>query len=332
MSAPWVTISIPVYNCESHIENCLKSVIVQTYPHLEILLVDDLGTDNSMKRVEEFIQDHPDFNFQVIRNPANSGLSVVRNAGIAHAKGKYIFFLDSDDEITPTCIEYMVEAAEREQVQMVCGNVKTVRLETQEESDAFRLQTAQQKLNNNEEVFGSFLHGTFPVPSWNKLILLDFLKQNQLYFKPGLYAQDALQSFETALVLESAYFLQEDTYIYYLHKDSVIHNRRKKHFDDWITIAQEFEKHYQKEQDARRKKQIMAYLVGYKSLTLLMNWKAQRNEDLWKYSYNAYKKTVSLSFWDYWDSFYPLKLKKQDFLQHLPTGLGYKIFRKRFGS
>ena len=51
------------------------------------------------------------------------GLSV-RNVGIDNAQGKYIFFLDSDDEITPDCISKMVEIAEREQVQMVCGNVK----------------------------------------------------------------------------------------------------------------------------------------------------------------------------------------------------------------
>ena len=271
MSTPLVTISIPIYNCENHLINCLQSVVNQEYKNIEIQLVDDLGNDNSMQLAEDFVLKHPDFNFKILKNEKNSGLSVVRNVGIDSAQGKYIFFLDSDDEITPDCISNMVEIAEREQVEMVCGNVKTIRLESKEEIKAFRLQNTKEKTTGNTEIFESFIQGKFPVPSWNKLILLDFLKKNNLYFKEGLFAQDSLQSFETALVLNSVFFLQSDTYIYYLHQDSVIHNRKKKHFDNWITIATEFEKHYQNEQNSKRKKQILGYLVDYKDLTLLMN-------------------------------------------------------------
>ena len=332
MNAPLVTISIPIYNCENHLINCLQSVVNQKYKNLEVQLVDDLGNDNSMQVAEDFIQKHPDFHFKILRNEKNSGLSVVRNVGIDNAQGKYIFFLDSDDEITPDCISKMVEIAEREHVEMVCGNVRTIKLESKEEIDAFKLHNTQEKITNNTEIFESFIQGRFPVPSWNKLILLDFLKQNKLYFKEGLFAQDSLQSFETALVLNSVFFLKDDTYIYYLHQDSVIHNRKKKHFDNWITIATEFEKHYQKEQNPERKIQILGYLIDYKDLTLLMNWKAQRNEELWKYSYNAYKKLASFSLAEYLSSDFNLALKKKNFLQNLPTNLGYKIFRKRFGN
>ena len=332
MKVPLVTISIPIYNCENHLINCLQSVVNQIYKNIEIQLVDDLGNDNSMQMAEGFIKEHPDFNFKILKNEKNAGLSVVRNVGIDNAQGKYIFFLDSDDEITPDCISKMVEIAEREHVQMVCGNVKTVRLESKEEIKAFRLQNTKEKTTGNTEIFESFIQGKFPVPSWNKLILLDFLKKNQLYFTPGLFAQDSLQSFETALVLESVCFLQDYTYIYYLHQDSVIHNRKKKHFDNWITIATEFEKHYQNEQNSKRKKQILSYIIDYKDLTLLMNWKAQKNEELWKYSYDAYKKLASLSFTDYLSTEFSKEIKKKNFLQNLPTDIGYKIFRKRFGS
>ncbi len=332
MNLPLVTISIPIYNCENYLINCLQSVVNQIYKNIEIQLVDDLGNDNSMQMAEGFIKEHPDFNFKILKNEKNSGLSVVRNVGIDSAQGKYIFFLDSDDEITPDCISKMVEIAEREKVEMVCGNVKTIRLESKEEIKAFRLQNTKEKTTGNTEIFESFVQGKFPVPSWNKLILLDFLKKNKLYFKEGLFAQDSLQSFETALVLESVCFLQDYTYIYYLHQDSVIHNRKKKHFDNWITIAQIFEKHYQNEKDTVRKKRILSYIIDYKNLTLLMNWKAQKNEQLWKYSYDAYKKLASLAFADYLSSEFSKEIKKKNFLQNLPTDLGYKIFRKRFGG
>ncbi|MBF1149664.1 MAG: glycosyltransferase family 2 protein, partial [Cloacibacterium normanense] len=139
MNLPLVTISIPIYQCENHIITCLQSVANQTYQNLEILLVDDLGNDNSMLLVEDYILKNPHFNFKILKNERNSGLSVVRNVGIGHAHGKYIFFLDSDDEITPDCISKMVEIAEREHVQMVCGNVRTLKLDTIEEVNAFKL-------------------------------------------------------------------------------------------------------------------------------------------------------------------------------------------------
>lgn len=332
MNLPLVTISIPIYNCKNHLISCLQSVVNQTYQNLEILFVDDLGNDNSMLLAEDFLLKNPHLNFKILKNEKNAGLSVVRNVGIDNAQGKYIFFLDSDDEITPDCISKMVEIAEREKVQMVCGNVKTIKLDTREKTDAFKLAITEEKIEGNKKIFDLFIQGKFPVPSWNKLILLDFLKEKKLYFKEGLFAQDSLQSFETALALNSVYFLKDDTYIYYLHQDSVIHNRKKKHFDNWITIAAEFEKYYQKEQNLERKNQILGYLIDYKDLTLLMNWKAQKNEELWKYSYSSYKKMASFSFADYFNSTFSIELKKKNFLQNLPTNLGYKIFRKRFGN
>ena len=94
MKVPLVTISIPIYNCENHLINCLQSVVNQIYKDIEIQLVDDLGNDNSMLLVEDFILKNPHLNFKILKNEENAGLSVVRNVGIDNAKGKYIFFLD----------------------------------------------------------------------------------------------------------------------------------------------------------------------------------------------------------------------------------------------
>ena len=63
-----------------------------------------------------------------------------------------------------------------------------------------------------------------------------------------------------------------------------------------------------------------------------MNWKAQKNEELWKYSYSAYSKLKGLSISDYFSSSFSSKEKKDDFYMSLPTNLGYKLFRRRFGN
>ena len=332
MNAPLVTISIPIYNCEKHLINCLQSVVNQEYKNLEIQLVDDLGNDNSMQLAEDFIQKHSDFNFKILKNEKNSGLSVVRNVGIDKAEGKYIFFLDSDDEITPDCISKMVEIAEREQVEMVCGNVKTIKLDSKEEIAAFRLQNTKEKIIGNKEIFESFIEGKFPVPSWNKLILLDFLKQNKLYFKEGLFAQDDLQTFITILKLNSVCFFKEVTYLYYLHQNSVIHNRNRKHFKNWNTIISEIDKYFNLEKDLNRKQKLKKFIVNYKEEKLIMNWKAQKNKELWLFSYNHFKTVFGLDFLDFLSSKFSFAEKKKSFLQNLPSNLGYKIFRKRFGN
>ena len=332
MNLPLVTISIPIYNCEKHLINCLQSVVNQQYKNLEIQLVDDLGNDNSMQLAEEFIQKNPEFNFKILKNEKNSGLSVVRNVGIDNAEGKYIFFLDSDDEITPNCISKMVEIAEREQVEMVCGNVKTIKLEFKEEIDAFRLQNMKEKIIGNTEIFENFIQGKFPVPSWNKLILVDFLRQNKLYFKEGLFAQDDLQTFITILKLNSVCFLKEVTYLYYLHQNSVIHNRNRKHFKNWNTIISEIDKYFNQEKDLNRKQKLKKFIVNYKEEKLIMNWKAQKNKELWLFSYNHFKTVFGLDFLDFLSSKFSFAEKKKSFLQNLPSNLGYKIFRKRFGN
>lgn len=327
---PKVTISIPIYKCESSIEKCLLSVFRQTYQNIEVLLVNDQTQDNSVSLCEKFIAGHHLADWHIIHLEENGGLSVVRNTGIAHAAGKYIFFLDSDDEISANCIADMVALAEEFQLQTVVGEVEAVRLETGEKLDVFPVKVKEKILTGNDQIFKSFVDGAFPVSSWNKLIRLDFLRENQLYFTKGLFAQDALQSFQTALKLDSIGFLRKKTYIYYLHKNSVIHNRDKRHFDNWITIAKAINEACLLEKNKVKKQLILQHLVDFKVSTLHMNWKAQKNEKLWKESYNAYSHLQSLSVRDYFSKNFSTHLKKQNLFISLPAGLGFRFFKWRY--
>jgi len=100
-----VSIIIPVYNVESYINQCIDSVIQQTYKNVEIILVDD-GSDDSCPRIcDEYARKDP--RIRVIHKP-NGGASDARNAGLAIAKGEYIYFLDSDDYIEKDAIATLV--------------------------------------------------------------------------------------------------------------------------------------------------------------------------------------------------------------------------------
>ena len=333
-TTPLVTISIPLFKCEEFLEKCLLSVLNQTYKNIEVTLINDQTPDNSVEIAEKFITEHQLQNWKIYHLEENSGLSIVRNKGIDTAQGKYLFFLDSDDVITPDCIEIMVNIAEKEQLEMVVGNTIMVNLSDGRERDFFRVNPNQNTITNNEEVFRAFVNGQYASSSWNKLVLLDFIRKNQLYFTRGLFAQDELQSFQTALVLSRLGFVNFDktTLYYYLHSKSVIHNRNKRHFDNWATIVSYIYDSYKNEKNIERKRLIQKLLINYKTMTLQMNWKAQENDELWLYSYNLYQKTkdVNLSFFDYFNTSIPMDIKKKSFKLSLPSSLALKLFKKLY--
>ena len=334
MQTPLVTISIPLFKCEEFLEKCLLSVLNQTYKNIEVTLINDQTPDNSVKIAEQFITEHQLQNWKIYHLEENSGLSIVRNKGIDTAQGKYLFFLDSDDVITPDCIEIMVNIAEKEQLEMVVGNTIMVNLSDGRERDFFRVNPNQNMITNNEEVFRAFVNGQYASSSWNKLVLLYFIRKNQLYFTRGLFAQDELQSFQTALVLSRLGFVNFDktTLYYYLHSKSVIHNRNKRHFDNWATIVSYIYDSYKNEKNIERKRLIQKQLINYKTMTLQMNWKAQENDELWLYSYNLYQKTrdVNLSFFDYFNTSIPMDIKKKSFKLSLPSSWALKLFKKLY--
>lgn len=327
---PLVTISIPLYNCEDSLENSLESVRNQTYENLEVTLINDCTPDGSVRIAEDFIKKYDLKNWKIYHLEQNSGLSVVRNKGIDTAEGKYLFFMDSDDVITENCIEKLVEVAEREKVQMTISQIECEKLKENKRFFCLGKLKDTQTIRNNKDLLEAFANDRIPSSAVNKLFLLDVFKKNKIYFVPGLFAQDELWTFHSCLKLESAAFQPDVTYTYYLHDKSVIHNRGKRHFDNWFTIGKYMDEAYRAEKDKKRKQIILNYLTRYKDMTLIMNWRAQKNEELWKESYRNYKTLSSLGLFDYFSSAYSKQTKKADFLMSLPTSIGMKIFRMRW--
>lgn len=101
-----ISIIVPFYNSKGYIERCVHSVLEQTYPHFELLLIDDGSQDGSTEIVRELCR--RDARFRFIRLP-HGGVSIARNAGIEAARGTYLFFLDIDDTIHPRLLEALAE-------------------------------------------------------------------------------------------------------------------------------------------------------------------------------------------------------------------------------
>lgn len=105
MSTPLVSIIVPVYNVELYLEQCLESIIQQTFSNLEIIVINDGSTDNSFKIIKEFSNKDSRF---IIIDQENKGISSARNSGINISSGDYLMFVDSDDWIAPNTVEVLL--------------------------------------------------------------------------------------------------------------------------------------------------------------------------------------------------------------------------------
>ena len=95
---PLISVIVPVYNAESHLNRCIKSLVEQKYTNLEIILVDDGSTDSSSLICDKWKE--CDQRIHVIHQHI-SGVAAARNAGLDYASGEYIGFVDSDDYALP---------------------------------------------------------------------------------------------------------------------------------------------------------------------------------------------------------------------------------------
>jgi len=119
-----VSVIVPVYNVELYLEKCLLSLVNQTLQNIEIIVVNDGSIDHSQQIIEKFQQEYPQKIFAYTKE--NGGLSDARNFGIDRAKGKYIGFVDSDDYVSETMFEEMLNIAEEHQTEITICNIQKV--------------------------------------------------------------------------------------------------------------------------------------------------------------------------------------------------------------
>lgn len=111
-----ISVVVPIYKVEKYLDNCISSIVNQTYQNLEILLIDDGSPDNCPRICDEWVQ--KDGRIKVIHKE-NQGLGMARNTGIEHATGEYICFFDSDDSIAKDTIQKAYHTVSRDNSDVV---------------------------------------------------------------------------------------------------------------------------------------------------------------------------------------------------------------------
>ena len=115
-----ISVIVPVYNTSKFLEKCLNSIIEQNFKDIEIIIINDCSTDNSLKIINGFIK--IDSRIILINKEKNEGLSAARNSGIEIARGEYILHIDSDDWIEENYFKNIYENAINNQADMVISD------------------------------------------------------------------------------------------------------------------------------------------------------------------------------------------------------------------
>ncbi|MFL2132961.1 glycosyltransferase [Desemzia sp. FAM 24101] len=268
---PLVSVIVPVYNVEVYIEDCLQSIIDQTYQQLEIIVIDDGSTDNSNQKVQPYLSDK---RVQLITQ-ANKGLSGARNTGLGIAIGKYVLFVDSDDYIQLNTIEETVKYLEKNQLDLIRFNGKAFLDELNEpiEQNSYDFShRLQEDIIYTNNLFKANRR-TFVSPVYLYIIRREVLEKNNIRFYEGILHEDELFTTQVFVAIHSMMYMNHYYYNRRYRENSIMTNqsneRLKRTFDSYAVIYKELEKmyfqnNYSKEQKKLIKRQMLSIYNGLK--------------------------------------------------------------------
>ncbi len=226
---PIVSVVIPVYNAEVHFPACLASITAQTFDAWEAILVDDGSTDTSAALCDEAAAADP--RFRVIHKE-NGGVSRARNDGIDAARGKYILFIDADDNVRPTYFERMVDTAERYGTDLVMSGYDRFIDDWESHINASIFPVAlTQKIEDFLMLYTQPRTNLFGITIWAKMFRRDMLNEHNLRFDPEItYEEDCNFMVDCLAHLRTVAAVGEALYRYRLQRDSLSKRYRKNTF------------------------------------------------------------------------------------------------------
>jgi len=209
-----VSIIIPVYNASKTIEECLFSIINQVYSNLEIIVINDGSTDNSLDICKQLLKKDERI---VLFDKENEGVSKTRNYGISKTSGDYICFVDSDDFISATYILDFVEDIEKERadfVSCICAIFSDKQEKKQKENEKLYIYDEKSKF----DLLFTKAYGFIG----NKMYKSKIIKENSLFFNEEIsMCEDLLFNYNYLIYAKKAVYREKSNYFYRISENSL---------------------------------------------------------------------------------------------------------------
>lgn len=239
MSAPALSIIVPVYDVEDYLSLCLDSIVNQSFEDYELILVDDGSTDHSGKICDEYAQKDKRI---VVLHKENGGLSSARNKGLDIASGRYITFVDSDDRIAPDTY------AENMEILMQHPDIDILQFPThwgKENTDVHTL-LKQQFFSGEKEIFSNWWEGSVLNASvWNKIFHGEIF--SEIRFPEGYFFEDIFLIVDFSEIAKKVMISEKGCYFYLIREDSISnapHYTLKKNLDLFLAHFKVYKKLY----------------------------------------------------------------------------------------
>jgi glycosyltransferase involved in cell wall biosynthesis len=218
-----------------YIERCLLSALNQSYTHIEYILIDDHSPDDSMEKVYAIIKSNNKKEFvKIITHDKNKGLSAARNTGLKVAKGDYIYFLDSDDELVYDSIEKLVLIAKKYSPDFIISEFNLIGSCDRKKYPMIKLEGKDILYDSeiSEELYKEKWHGM----AWNKLIHKKIFLDKDCFFYEGVLHEDILWSFLLANKSKTMGICKDVTYLYRIRANSITQKMSEKNFYSLLFI------------------------------------------------------------------------------------------------
>lgn len=234
MNSVLLSIIVPVYNVEKYIGQCIDSIAKQMNEYIELIIINDGSTDHSDSVIREKLLHYQQksITYQIYEN---AGVTVARNRGLSIAKGKYIWYVDSDDYIVEDALNRLMPAIQSNSVDIIHFH-----LSYQFENKNIQKQTYDiQQFFSGSIAYKEFLM-SYDFNLYTKLYLKSFLEKVDLHIPERLYYEDL---FAIIYIMRASTFLYIDEvfYIYRLREGSIIHQKESRKQLDIINIVEKLQ-------------------------------------------------------------------------------------------
>lgn len=206
-----ISIIMPVYKVEEYVGKAIESIQAQTFTDWEFLIVDDGTPDKSGEICDEYAKNDSRI---TVFHTENGGAPAARNYAIERAKGKYFYFMDSDDWAEPTMLSDMYTLAERDNAQLVVAGffIDTYYTDTEYRTDNLLVESA---IFKNADEFRQNAHRLFDknllYTPWNKLYRTDYIMENNIRYSKTLWDDfpfnlDVIRNIDRVTVTDKQYY------------------------------------------------------------------------------------------------------------------------------
>lgn len=249
-----VSIIIPVYKVEDYLDECVQSILKQTYTDIEIILVDDGSPD----RCGEMCDAYAELDKRVcVVHKTNGGLGDARNAGVKAAHGEYLLFIDSDDWLRPDAVELLVKEAERYQADVLVFDYVGVE-PGGVQGGLFSLDIQQDKVLNADIEPRLIMSSVSAV---NKLYRRTFWENSGICFPKGRYYEDLGTLPKLLLLARRIVYKKEVLYYYRMREGSIMHSADfSKNYQDRTAMLDEVRNFFRKQGVEQQHKDELEYL------------------------------------------------------------------------